>query len=128
MRFRGFASVFAVADVGAALDFYVRRMGFGVEFRMGDPPEYAIVERDHVQLHLMPAARAPESRGRSAIYVYTAGVDALHAELVGRGCPIEMPPEDFSYGMREASVRDPDGNRLTFGEEIVKPEAAPSPA
>jgi len=25
-------------------------------------------------------------------------------------------PADFFYGMREMSVRDPDGNRLTFGQ------------
>ena len=36
------------------------------------------------------------------------------------GCPIEVVPEDFSYGMREMSVRDPDGNRVTFGEEIKR--------
>jgi hypothetical protein len=28
----------------------------------------------------------------------------------------EAPPGDFFYGMREMSVRDPDGNRLTFGQ------------
>ena len=44
--------------------------------------------------------------------------DALHAALVATGCPIEIAPQDFSYGMREMSVRDPDGNRVTFGEEI----------
>jgi hypothetical protein len=42
----------------------------------------------------------------------------LHDELRGRGCASEVAPADFSYGMREMSVRDPDGNRLTFGCEI----------
>jgi hypothetical protein len=25
---------------------------------------------------------------------------------------------DFDYGMREMSLRDPDGNRITFGQEV----------
>jgi hypothetical protein len=29
-----------------------------------------------------------------------------------------VPPTDFSYGMREMSVRDPDGNRITFGQQV----------
>ena len=41
----------------------------------------------------------------------------VHGELQALGCPIEVPPTDFFYGMREMSVRDPDGNRITFGQE-----------
>jgi catechol 2,3-dioxygenase-like lactoylglutathione lyase family enzyme len=33
-----------------------------------------------------------------------------------RGVAIEVPPTDFWYGLREFSLRDPDGNRLTFAE------------
>lgn len=113
-----FASVFTVADVARSLRFYIDKLGFTVDFQMGDPPTYAIVERDAVSLHLMPASQDPRGLGTSSIYVFAAGVDALHAQLVERGCPVEVAPQDFSYGMREMSVRDPDGNRVTFGEEI----------
>ena len=115
-----FAAVFPVSDVARSLAFFVDRLGFGVEFKLGDPPEYAIIDREAVSLHLMPAGSAPETLGRSSVYVFVSDVDALHGELVGRGCPIEVPPEDFSYGMRETSVRDPDGNRLTFGCEAKR--------
>jgi uncharacterized glyoxalase superfamily protein PhnB len=66
----------------------------------------------------MPASEAPETLGRSSIYVFAADMDRLHAELQAMGCPIELPPTDFFYGMREMSVRDPDGNRITFGQEV----------
>jgi uncharacterized glyoxalase superfamily protein PhnB len=49
--------------------------------------------------------------------VFVTDVDRLHIELQDLGCPIEVPPTDFSYGMRETSVRDPDGNRITFGQQ-----------
>ena len=117
VRLKAFAAVFTVADVAASLGFYLARLGFREHFRLGDPPSYAIIERDAVSLHLMPASEAPESCGRSSIYVFVTAVDQLHTELHALGCPIEVPPADFFYGMREMSVRDLDGNRITFGQE-----------
>jgi uncharacterized glyoxalase superfamily protein PhnB len=117
-RLRGFSSVFTVRDVAASLVFYGERLGFVTEFAMGDPPTYAIVERETVSLHLMPISQDPRALGFSSIYVYTHDVDGLHAELVGRGCPIEIAPKDLAYGMREMAVRDTDGNRITFGQDI----------
>jgi uncharacterized glyoxalase superfamily protein PhnB len=121
-RLQSFSSVFAVRDVGLSLAFFMEKLGFQVEFRMGDPVEYAIIERDMVSLHLMPASRDPAALGQARIYVFTAGVDALHEELRALGCPIEMAPKDLPYGMRELSVRDLDGNRLTFGEVVNTPK------
>ena len=60
----------------------------------------------------------------SSIYVFAAGVDALHDELRALGCAIETAPADYDYGMREMSVRDPDGNRITFGQEVKQPHVA----
>jgi uncharacterized glyoxalase superfamily protein PhnB len=120
-RLTGFSAVFTVRDVAASLAFYVDRLGFAAQFAMGDPPTYAIIERETVSLHLMPASQDPAGIGRSSIYVYVDDADALHAGLVAMGCPIEIAPEDFFYGMRETSVRDPDGNRITFGAEVRPP-------
>jgi catechol 2,3-dioxygenase-like lactoylglutathione lyase family enzyme len=119
VKLNAFAAVFTVGDVAASLGFYLGRLGFHEHFRLGDPPSYAIVERDAVSIHLMPASEAPETCGRSSIYVFVADVDRLHAELQALDCPIEAPPADFFYGMREMSVRDPDGNRITFGQEAT---------
>ncbi|KAF0136031.1 MAG: hypothetical protein FD152_1142 [Xanthobacteraceae bacterium] len=120
-RLTGFSAVFTVRDVATSLAFYTDRLGFAVQFRMGEPPTYAIIEREAVSLHLMPASQDPAGLGTSSIYVYVDDVDALHAGLVAMGCPIEIAPEDYSYGMRETSVRDPDGNRFTFGAEVEPP-------
>jgi uncharacterized glyoxalase superfamily protein PhnB len=120
-RLRGFSAVFTVRDVAASLTFYQERLGFVVEFKMGDPPSYAIIESGSVSLHLMPASQDAAALGLSSIYIYARDVDGLHRDLVARGCPIEVAPEDFFYGMREMAVRDPDGNRITYGEEIRQP-------
>jgi len=113
-----FAAVFTVNDVARSLEFYLGRLGFKEFFRLGDPPSYAIVERDAVSLHLMPATQEARGLGRSTIYVFAADVDALHDELCALGCVAEQAPADYDYGMREFSVRDLDGNRITFGQEL----------
>ncbi len=118
-RLTALAAVFVVADVAASLDFYVGRLGCVECFRVGDPPEFAALERGALVLNLMPASRAPAGRGQGQVHVMVTGLDALHAEIVARGTQIEVPPTDFWYGLREFSLRDPDGNRLTFGEPVA---------
>ena len=119
VRLTAFAAVFTVADVALSLRHYVEKLGFGVHFQHGDPPSYAIIDRDCVSLHLMPARRDFSALGHSSIYVFSEDVDTLHSELVARGCPIEVAPANYDYGMREFSIRDPAGNRVTFGQEIA---------
>jgi len=114
-----FAVVFVVGDVERSLDFYLNALGFQEHFRYGNaPPEYAIVERDAVSIHLSRAIPNSSARGQGIVYVFTTEVDALHRELHDAGCAIEAKPEDFPYGMREMMLRDPDGNRITFGQAI----------
>lgn len=120
-KLTAFAAVFTIGDVARSLEFYLGVLGFREHFRLGDPVSYAIVERDAVSVHLMPSSRDAYGFGRSSIYVFTAGVEELHAELQANGCPIEIAPTDFPYGMREMSVRDPDGNRITFGQQVTSP-------
>jgi uncharacterized glyoxalase superfamily protein PhnB len=116
-----FAAVFTVNDVGESLETYLQQLGFREFFRLGEPISYAIVERDAVSIHLMPPSQGSGEPGHSSIYVFVVNVDDLHDELRTIGCPIETLPADYAYGMREMSVRDPDGNRITFGQEVKDP-------
>ncbi len=117
------SAIFTVADVGAALDFYRGRLGFSVQWQDDlAKPDYAIVFRGAVSLHLQPASRNPLAQaalGRSTLYVWVDDVAALYAELVSSGCPIAVPLCDTPYGTRELGVRDPDGNGLSFAQNIA---------
>jgi uncharacterized glyoxalase superfamily protein PhnB len=117
-RLRSFSAVFTVRDVAAVLAFYVGRLGFTEQFRSGDPPSYASIERDMVSIQLMPMAQSPDTLGLSTIYVFVDGADALHEALLARGAAIELAPAEIAYGMHEMSLRDPDGNRITFGQAV----------
>lgn len=115
---RTLSAVLVVNDVARAIGFYVEMLGCIECFRVGDPPHYAAVEREALVLSLMPASRAPAALGQAHLHVMVTGLDDLHAEIAGRGVAIEVPPTDFDYGLREFSLRDPDGNRITFAEEV----------
>jgi GNAT superfamily N-acetyltransferase len=44
------------------------------------------------------------------------GIDVLYERHRANGIPILSPPEDKPWGLREYTVRDPNGYRLRFGE------------
>jgi uncharacterized glyoxalase superfamily protein PhnB len=49
------------------------------------------------------------------LYVYVEDVDAHHARAAAAGADIVRPLNDTSYGAREYSLRDPEGNLWSFG-------------
>jgi len=45
-------------------------------------------------------------------------LDQLHQELSARGAQVIAEPENEPWGLREFSLRTPDGHRIRFGEPI----------
>jgi catechol 2,3-dioxygenase-like lactoylglutathione lyase family enzyme len=116
----GAASVFVVSDVARSLAHYRDVLGFTVTFQYGDPSFYVCLCRDEVALHLIAANRTKRLPGNGAVCVFVRDVDAVHAELAGRGANIVKPPQDYDYGMRDFDVGDLDGNQLIFGMETAE--------
>ena len=105
--------VFSVADLRRSLAFYRDRLGFDVVFDIG---AYAGVKRGDMELHLDGGAHEYSARPTCCRY-HIRGVDALYAQ---------MEHEDFikpderlaTKHMRQFSVVDPDGNRITFAQPL----------
>lgn len=112
------------SDLGESLRFF-ERLGFSVQFR--DRPvetRYACVSRDGVEIHLQ--WHGPEQWQHSAdlpaYRFFVSEIDALYAELLGRGALPDparsgspwSAPGDTPWGTREFHLRDPDGNCLQF--------------
>jgi uncharacterized glyoxalase superfamily protein PhnB len=53
--------------------------------------------------------------GGAGTYVVTDDPDRLFARAVAAGAAVVRKPEDTDYGSREFAVRDPEGNRWSFG-------------
>ncbi len=117
-RFRAAAPVFPVDNAAETAEFYRKTLGFKIKSLYGDPPYYAVVERDGVEIHLSEREDTSKSIDRCAVYVYVDDADSLYEEFVGKGLEMFAPPEDQENGMREFELTDNSGHFLMFGQKI----------
>lgn len=118
MKIHGAATVFPVRDVDASLRYFVDVLGFTEEFRFG---EYAGIQRDDCCIHLSAEGNPNTGKaGTGAVYIFCDDVDGYFADIAGRGAANAQEPKDYEYGMRDFTMRDPDGNQLTFGAPTKK--------
>jgi uncharacterized glyoxalase superfamily protein PhnB len=118
--------VLSVDDLGHALDYYQRVLGFQRNWIWGDPPELASVCRDRVELNLAQRGKLGPA-GASQVYIQLIGIDAVWDELRRAGASIHVEIADRVYGMRDFSIRDESGNWIDFGEPLESVRA-PRPA
>jgi catechol 2,3-dioxygenase-like lactoylglutathione lyase family enzyme len=105
----------AVTDVARAVEFYTKQLGFRMGFVDGDPPTFAGVNLDQVQIFLALGTPAPAG---TSVYFVVGDADELHAFHRDSGVEIDVPPADRPYGLRDYSIVDLYGYRLTFGHYI----------
>ncbi len=123
-RFLTATPQFTVPDVVAAADYYRDRLGFENRGFFGDPPVFAMVGRDAIEIFFNQDPRAAHlPRVRAAVaydaYIHVTAVDALAAELRARGATLIEGPVDRIYEMREVVVEDCHGLRLAFGQDVA---------
>ena len=115
-------------DVMASVEFYTKVLDFKLVVAPDPDPEqfgsrYAALSRDGDILHLSSHARENGAFG-AEIYIRVDNVDELCERYVANGVSLTVPtggtsPVDQTWGMREIGFRDPDGNKITVGQEIT---------
>lgn len=101
-------------DIGRTVAFYCEQLGFEA---VHVAPDYAIVEREAVELHFWPC-EDPDLPKASGCRVEVVGIEALHAQCAALGIVHPNAPlADKPWGSREFAVLDPDGNIVTLHEE-----------
>jgi catechol 2,3-dioxygenase-like lactoylglutathione lyase family enzyme len=110
-------AIFAVSDVRTAIEFYTTKLGFWLAFAEGDPPTFAGVNIGHVQLFLEKGTPNPQG---CAAYFVVSDADALYQFHLSNEVEILQPIEDRPYHLRDYTVSDADGYRLTFGHQLNK--------
>jgi uncharacterized glyoxalase superfamily protein PhnB len=107
----------------AARDFYSTKLGFDCvsSWRPDETqadPCYMVFVRDGVRIHVTSFR---DGALGTTLYVYVDDVDALFHELAAKGVQMPMAaPIDQSWGTREIAVRDADGNRIGFGQDMSR--------
>jgi catechol 2,3-dioxygenase-like lactoylglutathione lyase family enzyme len=100
-----------LSNVPAGVEYYQNVLGFRINFA-GD--DFGVMDRDDVTLILIP--RTELHTGIGSCYAYVRDVDALHAELLGRGARVQGEPISHPWGLRDFQVLDLEGNRITLGQ------------
>jgi uncharacterized glyoxalase superfamily protein PhnB len=62
-----------------------------------------------------PSDRWPVQPGSCGCYVVCPDPDALFARATAAGGEVLDEPHDTDYGSRDFAIRDPEGNRWSFG-------------
>lgn len=100
-----------LGDVAAGVDYYQRMLGFFINYRQQD---LAVMYRDSVTVLLV--ARTSLHTGIGACTVYVADVDRLYQEFTAKGAKTTGSPVSQLWGLRDFTVEDPEGNRITFAQ------------
>lgn len=118
------ATVFLVADVVRAAEYYRDALGFHFHRFWGDPPAFCMVWRNEscVMLSLIEDAGQirPVSTVNKAVwdaYFWVDDVDRLFNEFEANGARTQSAPSQQPYGVREFVAYDLDGYQLAFGQD-----------
>ena len=114
--------LFIVGDLQRSVTFYRDRLGFSDPNVWGEPPCFAMLNRDGFELMLSLASGSapPQPHGPAGVwdlYIKVVDLDAEAAALQAAGVPLAREPVDTVYGMREMECLDPDGHRICFGQD-----------
>jgi uncharacterized glyoxalase superfamily protein PhnB len=112
-----------VTNMKSSCDFYTNKLGFGVEFIYGDPPNYGQVIRDDARLNLrlvfepvfVGDVRKREHLLSASIRVATANeIKQLFLSYQAAGVPFHQTLKKEPWGARTFIVSDPDENLILF--------------
>jgi catechol 2,3-dioxygenase-like lactoylglutathione lyase family enzyme len=122
IEFRRVVPAFRIFSLEKAREFYLDFLGFKVDWEHRFEPDFPVymqVSRGSLVFHL--SEHHGDGTPGSTAYVYTAGVEELHRELIGKQYKYNRPGlQKQDWGMLELQVVDPFNNRITFGEPVEK--------
>lgn len=120
---RAIAPHFAVAEVVATAEYYRDVLGFEILSYFLDPPVFAMVARDGIEIHFgrqdVGQTALPNSTYRKIgldAYIWVNNVAALAQEFTESGADIIEGPVVRVYGSTEIVIRDRSGYKIAFGE------------
>jgi uncharacterized glyoxalase superfamily protein PhnB len=114
----------AVRDMRQTIQFYRDSLGFkmGMAFPDADNPEYADLSKDGMVIMLVPAQNVgigdEEELGTGVnLYMQIDGdIDEYYNELKTKGIRIVTDIKDEPFGIRDFTVEDINGYKLTFNQ------------
>jgi hypothetical protein len=121
--FKKIATQFVVEDVVATAEYYQKTLGFELLGFFADPPVYAMLARDGVEMHFGKADGRPVDESSTQFrrvgfdaYIWVDDIQGLYDELNAAGADIVEGPVKRVYESTEVVVKDCNGFVLVFGD------------
>ena len=122
MKLLKVAPQLVVPDVIKTAEFYRDELGFKILGYFAEPPVYAMVARDDVEIHFGKGDTEQVQRNEavrkgvgSDVYVWVDDIDELYRELSDRDVDIVEGPVKRIYNCTEVTIRDINGFLIVFG-------------
>ena len=118
----GIAPQLVVPDVVKTAEYYRDVLGFAIVGYFMEPPVYAMVARDGIQVHFAKAGNdktctnAELGSISTDFVIWVPEIDAFFEEVRSRGAEIIQPIQLRVYGSREFILADCNGFRITVGD------------
>lgn len=121
-----------VQDVDASILWY-RGLGFEVDgegISDEDGLQWVSLTHSGRQLWLLRKDLSPDdAKGAPSVRLYleVENVDTIYERLTAQQAAVESAPETQWYGLREMSVRDPDGYHWILNHPVPEDQRPPAP-
>lgn len=114
------APEFFVADVSAAVDFWVRAFGFE---RVRESSDFAVIRLGEALVMFQEHAVGPRPGGATgpwlSIRVVVDDVDGVLATALAAGAKVTVPLKSRDYGLRDFTCLDNNGFAVRFATPIA---------
>lgn len=116
-------TLFIVSDLKRSLEFYCGKLGFREPAVWGDPPCFALMNRDLFDLMLSRAESPEQIRPNGAhglwdLYIKVTDLATEMASVEAVGIQVRYRPDKTEYGMIEFDLVDHDGYQICFGQDV----------
>ena len=113
--------VLAVRDLRVSTDYYVDVLGFHKDPIDAEGWSFLTRDKFRVMLGECRDERPASELGDHSYFAYwnIEGIDEFYREIAGRGALVTSQPSNKPWGLREFTLRTPDGHRITCGELIT---------
>lgn len=123
VTFKSVAPQFVVRDVVKTAEYYRDQLGFTILGFFADPPVFAMVARDGVEIHLGKSDGEVVQVNESVRhglgtdgYIWVSDVQGIFDELSKKDVEIVDGPIKRVYDVTEVVIKDCNGFQLVFAE------------
>ena len=118
----------AARNMKETIEFYKNSLGFkmGMAFPDANNPEYVDLAKDGMVLMFIPAENhgiSSEEKLGIGVYLYLqidGDIDEYYEELKKKEVRIAVDIKDEPFGVRDFTIEDPNGYKLTFNQVTAK--------